>query len=512
MDKLFALSIIPFALALFSLVLKPCGLSRKLFSVGLWTHLVWAAVFVFAPLAENGRHILSLSDGFAVDRTAAVFVLLSIFVVACSMTQADLFFELEEEDSLQEDRSGQRGQSGQSQQSAHSGQSFRIKSFYACVAIFLLAMQAVFCSDNLAFLWIAIEATTLSSAVLVLYEHGKHAVEATWKYLIICSVGIAFALLGTVLIFASSQRADHLEGYLNISQLVANAQTLDFALLRLGFFFCLIGYGTKAGVFPMHSWLPDAHSEAPSPASAMLSGALLNCAVFGIWKVLSILMAASPGHAAAQVVTALGALSVLCASLFLIRQYSLKRIWAYSSLENVGLMLVAVGLGSSTLFLLQAINHSLSKVALFLLSGNITQAAGSKRLNKIHGVLKSCPLWATLTILAAFAVSGAPPFGAFFTETALLLRAAESAQSYLAAVIILSITIAFIAICFHLGRILVGEGSADFKLRYPLRSSLVPALLLSLSLLCGFLLNFETVDRLISQKTRTIPPNLQLNN
>src|SRR5439155_16745590 len=205
----------------------------------------------------------------------------------------------------------------------------------------------------------------LMSAPLVYFYRSRDSLEATWKYLMLCSVGIAFALLGTVLIFAASQGPDGSSGTLMVDALVTRGARLDPRLLRLGFIFCLLGYGTKAGLFPLHNWLPDAHSEAPAPASAMLSGALLNCALVALWRISGIVIAS--GHAAVvrQTMIPMGTLTVLAASFMLLRQHDLKRMWAYSSVEHVGLLTLAMGLGSGSLFLLHAINHSLVKTALF---------------------------------------------------------------------------------------------------------------------------------------------------
>src|SRR5262249_24526682 len=158
-----------------------------------------------------------------------------------------------------------------------------------------------------------------------------------------------FALLGTILIFASSQHGGLPLGSLSYSELMAHAESLQCPLLRLGYIFCLVGYGTKAGIFPLHSWLPDAHSEAPAPASAMLSGALLNCALFAIWRLSQLVSCAHCGILASTLLLTLGALTALAASLFLVHQHGIKRLWAYSSIENVGIMLVAIGLGSGPL-------------------------------------------------------------------------------------------------------------------------------------------------------------------
>jgi hydrogenase-4 component F len=352
-------------------------------------------------------------------------------------------------------------------------------------------MTAVFICDNLGYLWISIEATTLTSAPLVYFERNKYALEATWKYLTVCSVGIAFALLGTVFIFAASQRGALSIPTLNISELISQAKTLNFPLLRLGFIFCLIGYGTKAGIFPLHSWLPDAHAEAPAPASAMLSGALLNCALFGIWKVSSIINAAQPHSHVHQLVAILGTITVVASSLLLLRQHNIKRLWAYSSIENVGLMVFAIGLGSGPLFFLQALNHSLAKVALFLLTGNIIQATGTKKLNKIYGLIENTPLWAGLLILATFAVTGAPPFGAFVAELSMLSLSMADNRWILALIMIAAITISFIAICAHVGKIILGTGKQGSKGFQPIRAAIIPAILVFGTLVLGLVVNTE---------------------
>ena len=465
MEQLVHLSVIPIVMLLLSLVLSRTDLTRKLVPIGLWAQLALSG-FLLYPLLSGAAIPTKYCEGLVLDRLGALFVVLTIFVVACAATQADSYF-------------------GAEQARGENTFTFRFRVFYACINIFLLTMMAVFFCDNSAFLWMAIEASTLAAAPLVYYDRTKNAIEATWKFLIICSVGIAFALLGTVLIFASTQRGAFPEGCLNFSEMLTHARVLEFPLLRLGFFFCLIGYGTKAGIFPMHSWLPDAYSEAPAPVSAVLSGALCNCALFGIWRVLQVVLAARPGHAASQIVVVLGTVTVVAASLFLIRQYSLKRMWAYSSIENVGLMVVAIGLGSGMLFFLQALNHSLAKVALFLLSGSITQAGGSKRLNKLSGVLRACPVWGGLLMLATLGVTGAPPFGAFVSEMAILVKCAEPTHWVIAPFLIAAIAISFVAVCAHVGRVLLGAPKPDFKPFQPLRASLVPAILVLSSLALG---------------------------
>lgn len=471
MIDLLYLFALPATLTLLSLLVKNVQFTRKLVPILIWGQLVIVALVLQPCLFANDR--IEFASGLSISKMGTYFILLTTFVISCCITQSDYFFAADE-----------------AQGNSYSERHQRL--FYASVNLFLLAMTAVFICDNLGYLWISIEATTLTSAPLVYFERNKYALEATWKYLTVCSVGIAFALLGTVFIFAASQRGTLAIPTLNISELISQAKTLNFPLLRLGFIFCLIGYGTKAGIFPLHSWLPDAHAEAPAPASAMLSGALLNCALFGIWKVSSIINAAQPHSHVHQLVAILGTITVVASSLLLLRQHNIKRLWAYSSIENVGLMVFAIGLGSGPLFFLQALNHSLAKVALFLLTGNIIQATGTKKLNKIYGLIENTPLWAGLLILATFAVTGAPPFGAFVAELSMLSLSMADNRWILALIMIAAITISFIAICAHVGKIILGTGKQGSKGFQPIRAAIIPAILVFGTLVLGLVVNTET--------------------
>jgi hydrogenase-4 component F len=350
--------------------------------------------------------------------------------------------------------------------------------------LFVLAMLIVYLCQNLGFLWIGVESTTLLSAPLVFFNRSKHALEATWKYLMICSVGIAFALLGTLFIFASSQHGAVAGGSLSISELVAVGPKLQPQLLRIGFIFCLLGYGTKSGMFPLHSWLPDAHSEAPAPSSALLSGALLNCALYAIYQVSQIVISSQNANWCNHTIVWAGTITVVAASLFLIRQYSLKRLFAYSSIENVGVMLVAIGLNSGSLFFFQALNHSLAKVSLFLLSGNIVQATGKKNISQQFGLMASAPVWGVLIALSAFA---APPFGTFFSEWMILMKAIELKYYLNAALVLGGLSLAFIVILMHVGRVFLGHKNDGMHYFNPLFTSAIPALLVVCSLVIGLI-------------------------
>jgi len=458
----------PVALAVLCLLLGRASRAGLAVAAGGWLYVALLAVQLIPfVLGVGGR--LPLLPGLALEKLGACFLLLTAVVVACALSHAHAFFSSE-------------------RQSASSPSDRQVLLFYVFALVFLLSMSAVYICDNLGLLWVSIEATTLTSAGLVYFRRDKHAIEATWKYLIICSVGLAFALLGTIFLFSASQHGLADGGSLNISDLIQQAPGLEPTLMKLGFIFCLAGYGTKAGVFPLHSWLPDAHSEAPAPASAMLSGSLLNCALFALWRLLQIASGVPGSHFCQEMTLWAGIVTVVAASLFLVRQHGLKRLWAYSSIENVGLMLVALGLGSAPLFLLQAVNHSVAKVSLFLLSGNIIQLAGTKQLSELRGLWSAAPGWAALFALSALAVTGVPPFGSFISEWLILVSSFESRHWLAAVLLLLGLSLAFIAVCLHAGKVLTGSPRSEIEPARTCSRSVVPAALVLVSVVLGLVI------------------------
>jgi hydrogenase-4 component F len=466
MEFVAIVTLIPFIVAGIMFFVTDTKLAGRITLFFIW---IQTALLVYAllPLFNGQEQVIGISADFFITRFDAAFILLTAAVGATALTHGYVYFEREK-------------------LSDHPPTSADVRANYAFTFIFLVAMYAVYFCKNLGYLWIAVESTTLLSAPLVYFSRTKHAIEATWKYLIICSVGISFALLGTLFIFASSQHgAAESGGTLLVNDLIRIAPNLDFKLLRFGFIFCLLGYGTKAGMFPLHSWLPDAHSEAPAPSSALLSGSLLNCALYAIWQISEIVTASKHGQLSSETTIWAGTLTAIAASFFLIRQYSLKRLFAYSSIENVGVMLFAIGLNSGALFFLQALNHSISKVCLFLLSGNIVQATGKKNLPQQTGLLASAPGWGVLMILGALAAIGAPPFGTFLSEWLILMRAFETHYYFNAVLLLLGLSLSFIVISMHIGRVILGAGNPAFQYFRPVASSAVPAILIICSLLIG---------------------------
>ncbi len=289
--------------------------------------------------------------------------------------------------------------------------------YVPCMLFFLAAMTLTTTASHLGLLWVAVEATTLSSAPLIYYHHHAQALEATWKYLLICSVGIALALLGIFFTAAASQNAG---SDLFVDDLIAQAKTLDVRWLRIGFILVLVGFGTKMGLAPMHNWLPDAHSEAPSPVSALLSGALLNCAFLGILRFYQICAAAGLSDFAGKLLILFGLASLFVATVFIVGQRDFKRILAYSSIEHMGILALGIGMGAGLGSLLHALNHSLTKGLLFLVSGQIVLQYQTKKVAEVQGLLKALPLTGLLWIVGGLAIMGSPPFSPFISEFLIL--------------------------------------------------------------------------------------------
>jgi hydrogenase-4 component F len=316
--------------------------------------------------------------------------------------------------------------------------------FNACMLLFLAAMSMVTIADHIIMLWVAVEATTLMSAPLIFVHHSKEALEATWKYVLICSVGIALALLGCFFIIFSMTMGQ-VEAPITFSALHDVAARLNPAWLKAGFIFILIGYGTKMGLAPMHTWLPDAHSEAPGPASALLSGALLNCAFLGVYRCHQLMYAAGLGPFSSNVLIAFGLASMLVAAVFILNQSDYKRMLAYSSIENMGIIAFGTGIGGIAVFgaMLHMIHHSLIKSSLFLTAGNIFLGYGTKIINKTGAMMRLFPKTAA-TFIAGFAgISGFPPFGLFISELLIIFGAVKAGRYVVVAIFIFCLILVF---------------------------------------------------------------------
>ncbi|NLM21207.1 MAG: hydrogenase 4 subunit F [Peptococcaceae bacterium] len=337
----------------------------------------------------------------------------------------------------------------------------QIKRYYLLMYSFIFTMVMALTVNNLGLMWIAIEATTLASAFLVGFDNNKYALEAAWKYVIICSVGIAIAFLGIILFYLSARGVLSESAALDWVALYENAKSLQSPVLRLAFIFILVGFGTKAGLAPMHTWLPDAHSQAPSPISALLSGVLLNSAMYGIIRALTIVNCNLENNIfTGRVLLAIGILSILTAAIFIMTQRDYKRLLAYSSIEHMGIIAVAMGVFTPLAVfggLLHMINHSLTKSMLFLSAGNILQKFNTMQISKIKGVLKILPFSGTAFLLGLFAIAGTPPFSIFSSEINIIVALFSGGSIWIGVVLVLLLAVVFAGIVASLFRMFYGE-------------------------------------------------------
>lgn len=313
------------------------------------------------------------------------------------------------------------------------GEAARLHRFYALFAAFALTMFFAPAQNNPGLYWIAIDLTTIVSAFLVGFQRAPESIEAAWKYIVIVSAGLGLALLGTVLFYWAGTFVLGPVYDMTWASFAAIAPRTEPVLLLLAFLLVLVGFGTKVGLAPMHTWLPDAHSEGPAPVSAMLSGALLNCAMLGIVRYLGIVRETPIEGTARTALVVLGAFSLLVAALFITRQTVVKRLAAYSSVEHMGVVALGFGFGGplgAIGALYHMLNHSLAKSLVFFGAGNMMHAFESKEIDRIRRVLRFFPRSGAVWLAGAVAITGAPPFGLFLSELTILRGGMASANPW----------------------------------------------------------------------------------
>lgn len=338
----------------------------------------------------------------------------------------------------------------------------RLKLYFSMYQIFIGTMLMSLLTNNIGILWVAMEAATLSTVLLVSLYRTQASIEAAWKYFILCSVGIAQALLGTILIyFAAEKVIGNGSDALLWTSLNAIKEQLDPNISTIAFIFILVGYGTKVGLVPLHNWLPDAHAEGPTPISAILSGLLLNVALYAIIR-CKILIEPSMGTDFIQgSLMGFGIISIVVASFLLSRQTDIKRLFSYSSIEHMGLITFAFGMGTplgNFAALMHMTMHSLTKSAIFMAVGHAVQKAGTQQMKNIQGLIEQSPWVGWSLILGALAILGMPPFGVF-TSKFLILSTAINEQPWAAPFIFLALAVAFGAIFYRVQGMVFGTGS-----------------------------------------------------
>jgi hydrogenase-4 component F len=332
------------------------------------------------------------------------------------------------------------------------------------VNVFIATMALAVLADNLGVMWIAIEATTVTTAFLVGHRRTRRSLEATWKYVVICSVGIALAFLGTVLLYFASQHAGQGAGALDIDALAARATHLDPGVTRLAAVLLLLGYGTKVGLAPFHTWLADAHSEAPAPVSALMSGVLLAVAFSAILRVKSVVdVALGPAFLRGGLLI-LGLLTLLVAASLLLVQRDYKRLLAYSSLEHMGLVAVAAAAGTKlaiAALLLHVLGHGLGKSVLFVAAGHLQLTHHSTAIADVRGVVARNPLFGATLAAGFVALLGLPPFALFASEVAIARGTASAGLAWPLGVAFVLALVAFGALVRHGSSMLLGSASGD---------------------------------------------------
>jgi hydrogenase-4 component F len=400
---------VPIVLGLVALVWRSTTGRRSLLVIAGLVHAVLTVTgWVHPPPPILGGWI-------AIDATGQVFLSIVSGLFLASAVYAVGYFKREQR---------------QRHVDAEEGLLFRNEPeaiFIGCLLLFLGSMTLVTVCQHFGLLWVGVEATTLASAPLIYFHRHHRSLEAAWKYLLICSVGIALALLGNFLLaVAATGVHDHMSGLI-AADLVRHSASLHPTWLKAAFLFFLVGYGTKMGLAPLHTWLPDAHSESPSLVSALLSGALLNCAFLGILRAHQLCVAAGQAEFSQRLLIVFGLLSMAVAAVFIIKQSDFKRMLAYSSVEHMGILSLGVALGSAGVWgaMLHALNHSLTKAALFLVAGNILAAYKTKAIDQVGGLCKILPVSGVLWMAGFLAITGSPPFGTFLSEFAILKAALE---------------------------------------------------------------------------------------
>jgi hydrogenase-4 component F len=361
-----------------------------------------------------------------------------------------------------------------------------LRFYHTMYQVLLGAMNLALVANNIGLMWVAIEVATLTTVMMVGIYRTERALEAAWKYFILGSVGIALALFGTILIYMAARPVvgEGLNGMI-WTVLIARAAELDPALLNLAFVFLLLGYGTKVGLAPLHAWLPDAHAEGPTPISAVLSGLLLNVALYAVLR-FKLLMAANPkAIAPGPLMATLGLLSLVFAGFMLYRRKDIKRMFAYSSIEHMGIIAFAFGLGgplANFAGLLHMTMHSLTKSAIFFTVGQIAQAKGTQKIADIRGLTVTHPLLGWGLVVGVIAIAGMPPTGIFMSEF-LIVSSTIARAPLLAAPLVIGLLVAFAALLLRLHGLAFGEPSGSMA---PVKASSLPlAMHLGLVFLAG---------------------------
>lgn len=429
---------IPLVLSLFSLAVRKEKALGLLNAFGYGVQLCLCALFLKYFLASSQMQ-LNLWGWVYID-SLSVFFMLTTVIISFSASVYSIGY-------IEEEVKGARITLR------------KAKAYYQLFNLFCFVMLLATLCNNLALVWIAIEMTTLVSAFLVGFHKIKESIEAAWKYIIICSVGITVALLGIIFFYYTSSTHAGVKS-LEWAKMLGGAHLFYPRIVRIALVLIFVGYGTKAGFAPMHNWLPDAHSQALSPISGLLSGVLLKISLYAI---LRFVMLANPslGYAfSAKLFILFGLSSLAIAAGFILVQKDLKRLLAYSSVENIGLIALGFGMGPfGGIFagLLHVINHAVTKAFMFFCAGNAVRAYHTNSMNKMQGMIQALPFTGTAMFLGIFALVGLPPFSIFTSKISILIAIFQGGKYFLAALVLIFIAAAFAGLLQHLSRVVLGS-------------------------------------------------------
>jgi len=364
--------------------------------------------------------------------------------------------------------------------------------FVASMLMFLASMLLATLSRHLGLLWVAIEATTLFSAPLIYFNRNRLSIEATWKYLLICSVGIALAMLG-IFSIAYGAVGQGMPVDLGMASLLRLGPKLSQPWLQTGFIFLLVGFGTKMGLAPMHTWKPDTYGEAPGMVGALLAGGLTSVAFLGVMRGVQVMAAAGLMASAQRSLLILGLLSVGLAAVFMVRQPDIKRLLAYSSIEHMGILAIGVGIGGLATFgaMFHLLNNAFTKGSLFLCAGNLQRAFSGKKLDRVHGAIERVPGSGSLLLIGFLAITGSPPFGLFQSEFSILRGAFNLHQVGVGIALLLLLGLVFIAMAGTMLPATLGSSDTPVEKKSfgdTLLTVVPPLLLLAVILLLGLCL------------------------
>ncbi|HEU24084.1 MAG: hydrogenase 4 subunit B [Mesoaciditoga sp.] len=352
---------------------------------------------------------------------------------------------------------------------------FQKRFYYLLLNLFAFSMFFSVSVNNFGLIWVGIEATTVTSALLIAVENDESSIEATWRYIIIVSSGLVISFIANILIYAAT-------GTLDISTLLSTNPTSE-KLLVFGSMMAIVGYGTKAGIFPMHTWLPDVHGKAPAPVSAIFSGVLLPVALYAIIRVIQF----SPISSVKTFALVLGFLTVIIASSLMAIQIHYKRLFAYSTMENMGMALIGISLGGYALLgvMILIISHAFAKSSTFFLSGNLFSRYKTTKIDEIKGVSKRMPSTAYALLFSAMAITGMPPFGTFFGEIMIILVLLATMPTGYTILLLSFLALAFISLNFKVGKMIFSNSEGENMERKRV-GTIVPIIDTVLSLLIVF--------------------------